>query len=600
MSKLSMKIVEKNSERWTKNLVRFDKSLKMRRKTVEIWPQPLSELSRMPQNEIILGRYFALAKQYKAKHLRYKKLEAELRLLWTKMSFPMQSSRTIMRKVKAVVSKYDNVLKHQSGQQNAFKDLFDITDVKKEWLTKEDKQFYFLQIESGGSKGYTSREASLTTIHPSKRRRKSPESSSEATTNIHDTIDTALASEDEGSLSSGDSDPSWHPSTSEINEVSKSRPSKTSGAVEMVRACNVSITSAANIGNLLTTMGLDVPAPSKSGIHKAVYREAELVIESIKSMVKSQTWALHFDGKIIDKKERQVVVLTNASNEVRLDILTLPNGQSKTIADGISTVLTEYDVWEKVAMIICDTCSVNTGAKSGVVVRLQSQMPEGRRAQYVGCQHHILDGMFKKVLDQLFGNESRSPNIEYDFVKKISESYENLKERFDQEEHPYSNVTPRGYRDDQKFLWNLINAYHYWEENGVVPKIGWKTLPSLCKARWNSRGIFALIAFLMNPQEGSNLHLACKYLSGAWGQAWFSDQTYDENIYDQLLEESEPYEKAAEALARHWSRDESAIRGISRTNVAAERAIKAAQDTYDRTRTLKTFRQRFLMTNRLR
>lgn len=48
-----------------------------------------------------------------------------------------------------------------------------------------------------------------------------------------------------------------------------------------------------------------------------------------------------------------------------------------------------------------------------------SPIPEGRRAQCVACQHHTLFGMLKKVLNQLSGGESRSPNNEYDFSEEI-------------------------------------------------------------------------------------------------------------------------------------------------------------------------------------
>ena len=55
-------------------------------------------------------------------------------------------------------------------------------------------------------------------------------------------------------------------------------------------------------------------------------------------------WCLHFDGKTIQKKEYQVVVLKNANREIRLAVVELANGRGKTIFDGLKAMLDEYDL----------------------------------------------------------------------------------------------------------------------------------------------------------------------------------------------------------------------------------------------------------------
>ena len=80
-------------------------------------------------------------------------------------------------------------------------------------------------------------------------------------------------------------------------------------------------------------------------------------------------------------------------------------------------------------MIVCDTTAVNTGSKNGVVVRLQGKFQDlGIETVYIGCQHHILDRVLKHVFDQLFGESSASPDINYPFVTNILQNYEHLKE----------------------------------------------------------------------------------------------------------------------------------------------------------------------------
>ena len=71
---------------------------------------------------------------------------------------------------------YDECVK--SAKYNALDKLFDITKVKGEWLSTEDKRLYHLQVESRGEVGYaTSKTAGKETIHPSKRRKLSAKSS---------------------------------------------------------------------------------------------------------------------------------------------------------------------------------------------------------------------------------------------------------------------------------------------------------------------------------------------------------------------------------------------------------------------------------------
>ena len=63
-----------------------------------------------------------------------------------------------------------NVLK--KGKYDALDELFDITKANGVWLSAEDKQLYFLQVESRVKVGYvTCKEAGKETIHPSKRRK---------------------------------------------------------------------------------------------------------------------------------------------------------------------------------------------------------------------------------------------------------------------------------------------------------------------------------------------------------------------------------------------------------------------------------------------
>ena len=142
----------------------------------------------------------------------------------------------------------------------------------------------------------------------------------------------------------------------------------------------------------------------------------------------TEQWSLHFDGKRLDEKEYQVVVLKNERTEVKLDALRLQDGKAQTITNGISTVLEEYNLWSAVKMTVADTTSVNTGKKNGMVVKLQQMFSEKGfdKPLFISCQHHILDRILRVVMDEELGGSTTSPNIEYPFVYQLMNSYEGL------------------------------------------------------------------------------------------------------------------------------------------------------------------------------
>ena len=83
-------------------------------------------------------------------------------------------------------------------------------------------------------------------------------------------------------------------------------------------------------------------------------------------------------------------------------------------------------------MIIADTTSVNTGRKTGVVVRLQKRFIEKTaiKPKFFGCQHHILDRILRLVMDESLEADTTSPIIEYPFVPILLRDYDKLRNDF--------------------------------------------------------------------------------------------------------------------------------------------------------------------------
>ena len=152
-------------------------------------------------------------------------------------------------------------------------------------------------------------------------------------------------------------------------------------------------------------------------------------------------------------------------------------------------------------MIVTDTTAVNTGKKNGVVVILQRQqkllnLPV---AQYVGCQHHVLDRILKHVMYETLEGATRSPDIAYNFVDDNVTKYDSLKTKFVQGPTRL-NLSTITWGDDMLFLLELGFAFRYFLDNGEILYIKFCGLPNLSNAQWNSCGIYAILAFILLPQ----------------------------------------------------------------------------------------------------
>ena len=76
-------------------------------------------------------------------------------------------------------------------------------------------------------------------------------------------------------------------------------------------------------------------------------------------------------------REYQVVILRSETKEIKLVILWLNDGKAETISQALEEVISEYDLWNCLKMMICDTTNVNAGRANGVDVKWQ-RLFEGR------------------------------------------------------------------------------------------------------------------------------------------------------------------------------------------------------------------------------
>jgi hypothetical protein len=502
----------------------------------------------------------------------------------------------VKARVDKIIIKYEAVRRRSNGTfEDNFKQLFDVTNFKGEWLSAEDKRLYLLQIETHGKVGYTTEKiADKRTIHPSKRQKiiRIPTETLQLSNDSETSDDT---SDENGSSIDRDKD-------EENKQLLKQRKySTTSTAVVMVRSGNLTIKKSCKIGQCVKTSGINIPTPSQSGIYKAVFRQAAQLMNWFETSLQNRMWSLHFDGKKLNSTEHQVVVLKNEEDEIRLAVLVLPDSKAATIASALDEVITKYNLWRSIKMIVSDTTNVNTGAKNGVVVRLQRMFKDKNLhiPIFIGCQHHILDRLLRHVCDNYLGSITESPNMAYPFVDSITRNYKLLIDNFQKTlplDAGHVDETNIKWRDDMKFLHHLVHVFQYYNQHRKMPKVHFRSLPCLSNARWNSRAIFALLAFILMPEMRAVLHDVCQFICGDWSEVWFSDHLYQPMVFRSLEDSVKPYKKALTCLYNHWSQASSPL-NIPRSNMCAERAIKVMQELASLCRSPEKLNLRFILSN---
>ena len=196
-----------------------------------------------------------------------------------------------------------------------------------------------------------------------------------------------------------------------------------------------------------------------------------------------EKWSIHFDGKHIEGFEYQAVTLKNESKEIKLTALKLKDGKAQTIAEGLQDVLEEFNLWGSVVMVVADTTNVNTGKKTGVVVRLQQMFEEKGhpKPKFISCQHHVLDHVLRVVMDDELHGSTKSPNIEYFFVQDLMSNYDKLKAAFSNGKTEIKETG--GWGDDMKFLYHLTRVFRHLTESNEVPFVNFKQISNISNAR---------------------------------------------------------------------------------------------------------------------
>ena len=176
------------------------------------------------------------------------------------------------------------------------------------------------------------------------------------------------------------------------------------------------------------------------------------------------------------------------------------------------------------------------------------------RSLFISCQHHVLDRILGVVMDEELGGTKffihpTSSNIEYPFASQLMNSYYKLQADF--VNGTEAIIDKSGWRDDMKFLYHLTHVFRFFHEKGHFPFVNFQKIPNMSNARWNSRAILALLAYILIPTTRNTLEMVCRFVSYDWAQYWFTDQMYNENDFKNLSEILKPHKTALQVLKNH-------------------------------------------------
>ena len=196
--------------------------------------------------------------------------------------------------------------------------------------------------------------ANINTIHPSKRPRVTNQAESPMT-QISQEVQIEL---NESSESSESSERSEYSPDQVLNKRKQNSSADIGKKISIKH--KISARKAAGICQTISAKGCSISTPTHVAIWKATNRKASGIFNQIQDIIEKESFCLHFDGKKIGGTEYQVVGLKNTQREIRLAVASCKSSSANDIFKAISEVLTEYNGWHAIKMIVSDTCLLYT------------------------------------------------------------------------------------------------------------------------------------------------------------------------------------------------------------------------------------------------
>lgn len=470
--------------------------------------ESLSKLKKLPTSMQVLQRLQTLQKSNNGKSIfiAVSMTAREVEECWKLQDMPVQARGNIYRKI----CRLRNLKEVRENE------LFDVLPQNACFITAEERKYYETQKKLVG---FCSSKLVPYQIHPAKR-------------NINNVVsieDTSFENE-ERSIPDENIEPDVASSSATSEDVTKPKPLVSCDLAMKIRnAANLSLSQTLKVLKVLhKEIGAEMfVAPSRAALWKACYKTSLLSKQFLPCMFKNNI--LTFDGKTYPNLygcKRHVLAI--CYDERLIALRELNNKTAACVSNTILSVLSGSSLTPQVC--ISDTEPSNTGKKNGVFARLKNEFP---CLTYEPCRLHLLDLILKHEMEARFKEFTTSPNLEFHFVRDIYLNWSKYKEKYNtlavgEMPENYYSLLPKGpeKRSDYRLLLNLVLTLRYKREHGIYCSLSLPNKPpSICRARWNSRAIYAIMSELLSL-DNDNIKALNTFIVEKWARAWFGARQY--------------------------------------------------------------------------
>ena len=146
--------------------------------------------------------------------------------------------------------------------------------------------------------------------------------------------------------------------------------------------------------------------------HQRIHREAKA--PEIKESSPTVPLNVRWDGKLMPAlTNREVVerlpILVSGEGNCKLLPSPVTDGKAEPTATTVMTVISEWNLQDRIAALCSDTTATSTGPKGGVCLRLQQIL--GRDLLNLACRYHVFELLLAAVFSALVPESSQSPDI---------------------------------------------------------------------------------------------------------------------------------------------------------------------------------------------
>lgn len=390
--------------------------------------------------------------------------------------------------------------------------MFDCISKMPVWKTAEDKKYYLNQ--KGNMVGYCTSTEVIYNIHPSKQSRKSDETG-EALENyeleIKTDADTDL--QDEEVIDSN------------FHFANNPRVIGDSEFAQLLRKrANLLLSQTIAVMQFYKDYFPDSDILPKPPSRSSLSRTSRSVTAQISQNVQlnSCNQTLYFDMKQYDKLygQKREMICVCIDNQL-VEFCELKNKKALTIAECLIPIIEKNNI----NRIVSDTEPTNTGIKNGVIAIINTRVPD---IFFEPCRLNVLDLVLKHEMQSFLGKvKTTSPQIPYDFVKKLQENWNYFRNKYVEVEKSPASAFPdlpnnEDRRDDYRLLLELCKVVRTLKETGDKRYVKIPRFPvNISSARWNSKAIYSLLAELVLESNDENLLGLNRFIIYQWAPVWF-------------------------------------------------------------------------------